>query len=461
MNINLSLSPATSIANKILVVIYKSSASLVPFDHREIDPPHDTPTEVTFEDVPPVVFIVNTYESTGYPVLGALLHSFIYDPTFSGVEIRLPLFIEMAAPYVGTNDYTNATLTGWVISNIERVSQGTQFFDIDIQLHAPVQDGWMLLATGDVFADHEKWVVFFAPNITVASPIYNSPKVINGTRIISVDTVLTEADQGTLIQLQGAGSFFTVTLPDLDLIDTFIPFFFNSNAGNHVNVSVKAKTGQFIEGQTEVLLGMKEVLWLINDTGGWVIVSTNLKYLEGVVVDDYLIGYNSILKTPSRLNMVFADGTLYDRSVYKRLFNAFNKLEASEKVSDADWLLETVDPTTGKPRNNKGKWSFGDGATTFRVPRIYAAGYFRAIDGTTRLPGDFKNETVGNHQHESNDYTGGGARFGTGGAYNGLGTFYGLLNGFAALVSNVYRTSTVPAGKTEPDNYGIYKSIFS
>ncbi len=460
MNINLTLSPATSIANKILVIIYKASAPNVVFDFRQIDPPHTAPVPVTFTDVPPVVFIVNTYESTGYPAIGSLLHSFIYDPTFSQVNIRLPLYIQMAAPFVGTPDYTNATLLGWTISSIERVPQGSQFFGVDLNLHAPDADGWILLAPGDVFAEGEKWVVFFAPNITVASPIYNSPKVINGTRIISADETLVEADQGTLIQLQGAGSFFTVTLPDLDLIDTFIPFFFNSNGGNHINVSVKAKDGQFIEGDSEVILGKKELLWIINDSGGWIIVATNLKYLEGVVVDDYLIGYNSIAKDPTRLNMVFADGTLYDRTIYKRLFNAYMKLEASEKVSDADWNLTTIDPATGKPRNNKGKWSDGDGTSTFRVPRIYSAGYLKAIDGLTEVPGDFKNETIGNHQHEGNDYGGTPSRFGIGGAYSDLGTFYSLLNGFAALVSNVYRTGTVPAGKTEPDHYGIYKQIF-
>lgn len=93
----------------------------------------------------------------------------------------------------------------------------------------------------------------------------------------------------------------------------------------------------------------------------------------------------------SLINAVFANGGLLDRDVYPRLWEWVQGAGADIIVTDENWNNVAL--------NNKGKFSYGDGSTTFRVPLLYTPGFFRGVDGSSRKAGSYEAEMVGAHNH--------------------------------------------------------------
>lgn len=486
MNLNFSISAATSITNKILCIIYKASAPNVEVAHQQFDAPHNAEQRVTFPDLEPVSYILNIYETTGYPTLGTLRFSDNIDPTFLGVSIKLTDLITMAG---GGTSYTDATWIGWAIDTIERKPQGTMYPGSDYNLKVG-GDGFDLAQPGDIFGTNEQWVVRFRPQIVTATPIYNSAKLVNSTRIIAVDETITSADANVGLLLKGSGSAFTITLPGVTSFDPFQTFILMSCGGSHINVSVQTVgADRFVwnifantAAPSVIHLGQSEALIIMNDpANGWIVLpgSSEACLRVGMVVDDSLMGVNSLGYTQKRLNAIFADGcnfggsgALLPRNVYRRLWAAVQAsgLAIAEGTAIGQWAYVGIDPANGKPSNNKGKYSTGDGTNTFRIPLYYSTGYLRGVaGGAGRLPGSYQIGDVAPHDHVMHGkgtFTGNAGqlylnhtdntRYSSGGG----DTFGGQLT-----VDTGMRTGTsdanslVPSVETTPPNFGIYKSI--
>lgn len=485
MNLNFSISSAPSISNKLLCIIYKASPGNVEVAHQQFDAPHNTEQRVTFPDLEPVSYILNIYETTGYPTLGTLRFSDNIDPTFLGVNIKLSEYITMAG---GGNDYTDASWVGWIVDSLERVPQGTQFVNIGYILHVG-GDGFTLAQVGDVFAAGEQWVARFAPQIVTATPIYNSAKIINSSRIITADTTLTADDAAKAILMQGAGGSFTATLPLISSLDPFQLFIFQSAGGNHINASVAVSGSDIfnfnmllgVAAATILHLGQSEELWIMNDpANGWIVLKSPDGMLKaGIIIDDYLMGLNSLTYTAHRVNSLFADGcnfagsgALLDRNVYRRLWAAVQASGSAiaEGTAPGQWACTSTNPATSKPYNFKGFFSTGDTVNTFRTPLLYNAGFLRAISGGAgRLPGSFQDMDVAAHDHVMHGkgiISGSGSNF----FLSNKATSYsgGGAHSFGAKINTPdtdVRTGTsdadslVPSVETTPTNYGIYKSI--
>lgn len=396
MNINLSISAAPSITDKLAVVIFLASSPSVIFDSQEFDPPHVSPRNITFADVNPETYIVNTYETTGLPALGTLRHSFIYDPTLIGAEIRLTEFLFMVG---GSDAYTNTDWIGWTIESIERVGLGTQFEEDSPDTTVPGsisirEDGFDLTQSGDTFGDNEKWVVRFYPKITTINPIFRSAKIIRSYRIIDSDTTLTDEDAGVGIRLKGASSHFIVTVPEITTLENALMYMFISDGGVHIGVTIQ-RTGTTdifdLQGsKTYIELVQGDRLWVGNDNenSAWIVSKEPAsQYRRGQIIDMYNKPVNAY-DAP----WIFADGVELDRTIYKGLFDYYSALPASAKVSKATWDLGET---------SKGKWHSGDGATTFGTPRLYSAGFLRSVDGTIRLPGDMQDSAMPAHRHHT------------------------------------------------------------
>ncbi len=485
MNLNFSISAATSITNKILVIIYKASAPNVEVAHREYNPPHNTEQRVTFPDLEPVSYILNIYETTGYPTLGTLRFSDNIDPTFLGVSIKLTDLITMTG---GGTSYTDATWVGWAIDTIERKPQGTMYPGSDYNLKVG-GDGFDLAQPGDAFGTNEQWIVRFRPQIVTATPIYNSAKVINSSRVITADTTIVAGDANVAQLMRGAGLAFTATLPLVADLDPFQTFVFMSCGGNHINASVQASgSDRFlwnifaaVSAPSVIHLGQSENLIITNDpVNGWLVLpgSSEAPLRVGMVIDDILMGNNSFGYTQKRLNTIFADGcnptgggTLLARNVYRRLWAAVQAsgLAIAEGTAINEWGYVGIDPLTGKASNNKGNYSVGDGTNTFRVPLYYSTGYLRAVSGASRLPGSYQIGDVAPHDHVMH---GKGTFTGDSGAlflnrtdntrYSGGGgdSFGGQLTVDTTLRTGTSDASSlVPSVETTPPNFGIYKSI--
>jgi hypothetical protein len=387
MDINLSISAATTITQKIAVRIYKSTAPTVVAAVQQFNPPHSSPRNIAFLNVDAEVYIVNIYETVGDPVTGTLRHSFIYDPSFQQAEVKSPEYLVFAA---GNTGYSDPTWAGWEIELVIRNAAGP--------LSAPTQIVWVLdgssqvigfelAQAGDTFAGGEQVVVTFVPKITTFSPIVVSTKFVTDSTIITSNTTLTASSAGKLMILQGATTNFTVKLPAISSTATYLMYVLASEGGTHISVNIEVDGGgniSYFGSRTSLILAQGERAMLIYTGTNYIV----LNEINGVLrVGDIIDQFD---KDSSVQGCIFADGTLLDRVVYKRLWNYVSQLDISMLVSEATWATGT---------SNHGKFSTGDGATTFRIPRLYSDGFLRGVDGTVRLAGSHQDDAVLDHQH--------------------------------------------------------------
>lgn len=450
MDINLTLSPAISITEKIAVRVYSAAAPSVVVDMQEFSAPHNTARNISFTNLDPGVYYVNTYSTPGDPVLGTLRHSFLYDPTFQSADIKATEFLKMTA---GTNQYTNSAWAGYDIDIVYRAAFGPLFPTDQITWVLDGSSkviGFQLSQIGDVFVTDEQITVSFRPKITTVSPVVTSSKFVTAEEIITDDVVLTSSQVGKLLRLQGVDAAFTVSLPAIGTIGAFSMFVLVSDGGSHTMVTLDIDGAGSINhfgNRTELHLAQGEKAWILYTGTDYVVLNDCPGPLRvGEIIDIYD-------KDDTVQGTIFADGTVFDRNEYRRLWDFVQQLDSSMLITDAAWLASTA---------QHGKFSSGDGVTTFRIPRLYTDGYARGVDGSTRLAGSHQDDKVLDHEHESTIGTLPTTLFGR-----------GLLN---RLIGNYGATSTNKTDLTGPpvdasgadnvkgsenltNNFGVYKLI--
>lgn len=388
MDINLSISAAPLITQKIAVRIFKASNPAVVVSVQEFNPPHSSPRNIVFTGLDPVVYIVNIYETPGDPVTGTLRHSFIYDPTFQQAEVKDPENLVFAG---GETFYEDATWAGFTPELIIRNSVGplAEPDQITWRLNGSGQIiGFNLAAVGDEFSAGERVAVSFVPKIVTYTPSVESAKFVTDTRVVTTSGAITASDAGKMVSVQGAGTSLALTLPAVGTTDTYLMYMIVSDGGNHVSVDITIDGG----GGDIVYFGNRSNLNLIQGERAWLLYN-GLQYIvineiQGVLrVGDIIHQYD---KDSTVQGAIFADGALLNRTQYKRLWQFVQQLDASLLITDATWTGSTAE---------HGKFSTGDGTTTFRIPRLYTDGFLRGVDGTARLAGAHQDDAVLNHQH--------------------------------------------------------------
>jgi hypothetical protein len=149
MDINLSISSATSIiSNYLVVAIYEETSPTVVVDFQSFAAPHTSSRNISFTGCNPVPHKVIIYENASAAVGGTIRHNFIYNPNFKNAQIREDLFI-LAGTTAGLSgtSYTDASLAGWTWS-LERRGVGTLQKDVDYSWDSGTNT-WQLLATSD------------------------------------------------------------------------------------------------------------------------------------------------------------------------------------------------------------------------------------------------------------------------------------------------------------------------
>lgn len=458
MDINLSISAAPLITQNIAIRIFKASAPAVIVAVQEFTPPHASPRNITFTGLDPVVFIVNIYETPGDPVTGTLRHSFIYDPTFQQAEVKDPENLEFAG---GETFYEDATWAGFTPELVIRNSQGplAEPDQITWRLNGSGQIiGFTLAAIGDEFSAGERVAVSFVPKIVTYTPSVESAKFVTDTRIITASGAITATDAGKMLLVQGATSSLALTLPAVGTTDTYLMYMITSEQGSHVSVDITVDGGgaviNYFGARTNLNLIQGERAWLLYTGTGYFVINE----IQGLLrVGDILHQYD---KDATVQGAIFANGALLDRTQYKRLWNFVQQLDASMLIDDATW--------TGSAAQHA-RFSTGDGATTFRIPRLYTDGFLRGVDGSTRLAAAHQDDAVLSHQHIAPSVGGdapGGGLIGYGKATDQPSDFTAQYTtagtNFRDLVSNPTDTDGTYIGNgTENlvNNVGVYLMI--
>lgn len=397
MQIQVSIQASLLDNSKFFVVaLYDSSAPSVLLESIAPSKPYGNPFQVTFtyNAQSSHLYIVKLWESVNSSPAGTVRTSCDVTPSKDQITIRGDEYLtaDITPGMVsGTDTYTDATLQGWVYS-IECIGMGTLYPDTSSNPTPDVTvniDGWTFL-NDRLFQPNEKFVQRFEPQVSVVSSAGDPSPLFSSGQIITADTSLITTDANQALFLQSASSSLTVTLPLLAVTGEYSFFYLYSQGGSHKNATILANgTDTILFNGTvgKIVLGQCETVIIFKANGVWNIASD----LQGLLNVGEII---QSCKTPL-VNKIWADGTLYNRADYPRLWDYASSLSSGSICSDAEW-----NTATGGVYLNKCKYSTGDGSTTFRVPLLIDM-LLRGVDGSVRFPLSYQVDALKDHRHST------------------------------------------------------------
>lgn len=426
--------------------------------------PYGNPFQVNIPGLTPnVTYVITLWESTTTSPAGTIRNATNVIPSQTTTTLRADDYLEVdATPGLvsGTSAYVNTSYAGWGYE-VEQVGVKVLYPQGAPNITDPdyAQDdtgGFHLINTGDTFPPNQKYVVRFLPQV---APIEASSQGIYSTgTIITAAIVLDATYLNQALKIKGAGSSVPITLMPLSSVSDYQCVYLFSAGGSHVSAPIICAGTDKIQRDTlasQLILNQNEQLRLFKADGFWNIDSLNWR---GDRVGELIYKY-----TNSEFSYVPANGALLSRTTYARLFAWLNSggVNSGSICSEAQWGHTTVVGGITY-HDNWGKWTMGDGSTTFRVPYLLKD-YIRPIDPANgRVPGDWQVLSVGSHFH----YNGIADDKAPGAAENAFvygqtttdmsGDATGQLNTGAA--GAIYQGLTGPAGGAEntPTNTSAY-----
>lgn len=438
--------------NTLVGAIYKNSAPSVLVASFPYPGPYTGQTQLhTFPGLLNVLYIYICYESPDGGPDGTIRNQFVVQPSNTAYQTRDDLYlIAGVSPNmaVGQPNYgPDPTLVGWNWG-LERVAQGTQQYGpqyvktvggVDTTQDDLNADGFRLTASGDAFAGEEDFVIHFLPQLTTTT-IPPATNIISDTVKVINNLPLGSDAIGKNYLVQGIPSYLQITLPALTSVGDNEPIYFNSCGGAHITCGIFANGADkinFFVNQTSfnsstpathIYLCQDETIAIYKwtdpatSTAMWQVLYMDSGYKK---VGEGLNGYSKL-----ELNTAILNGQLLSRTAYARLWEWVQTLEAGCLVSDTTWngnTSNTLDVNGTTYYLSKGKFSTGDGSTTFRLPDLTLYGYVKLTNG---LPGTFSVYTIATHTHTAHgigSIPGSGgpyyfARNGANAAYSGGGT---------------------------------------
>jgi hypothetical protein len=444
------------VGNSLVMAIYKATAPTVLVASFQLPGPYTGQTQLhSFTGLQNVVYNYVLYESPDGGADGTQRNAFSVQPNANAYNVRDPLtLLANTSPYFasGTNFYgPDPSLIGW---NWYPDIPGTGIFTYGVDYVKTVNgtpttqddttaNGYKYLATGYSIGDGEKSVIVFLPQLQATSTSV-SGTIVSLTTLLTSNTTLTNSAAGQAFLLQGGGPALSITLPGTLAMPDNEPIFINSAGGSHVNAGLLPQGGDVFEWYnnanslgsatraTVLYLGQCESIGIYK----WTYPDSTRKWLifqggEGMrMVGEIIYDYSLV-----PLNTVFANGQLLSRTAYARLW-AWVQAAGTNIIFDSFFnTTSTVNGVVYQPY--WGYFTYGDGSTTFRVPKLWASGYLRAKAGVAGsgnsgygYSGDFTPPSVLAHihtpMHGFGTISGGAgnlylARLGGGGRYSGGG----------------------------------------
>lgn len=412
MQINGTLYMSVAPEGNIRIKAFETTSLGAPVTTEDYDAPVANPLNFSLAVTNDIPHLVKIYDSPGDSD-GTLLADFTYDPKFSSVEIRAnKVYIggDDGAPVPGESSFSDADLDGltyWLERRGLGTMQPTDEWDyVD-------GGGFKLINENDEFQDGDVFTLHFYPKITTVTPSgATSTKFITDIAApITVDTTLGSDHYNKLLSLASATTKLVITLPAIDATPALTVFALTTNMGAQVNAVIQVTGTDSIfwnnTNRSAMYMGRNEQLMIMKGSDGWYILDSKGGY------DQVGRQFHADMVLPNTLER---NGALLDRAVYARLYNDYVKqLSAAMIVSEATW---STDATT-----NRGKYTLGDGSTTFRIPD--SRGLFirnldsaRGID-TGRAGGTYQDDMTGPHTHVTKNKGVGGIKDATRGG--GLG----------------------------------------
>lgn len=344
-----------------------------------VDPPPQTfPRNVFLAGVRPVPHLVQVYSSVDGVSLDTLLSDFLYDPSFSNVEIRPTLFLvtNRGLPYDPVDgDTFIGPIDGSVPGYEEIASWGDWWVEVRSKGGKIIEGAeYTKNGSNDGFTYPEAFysdviAICFPPKITTVSPIVNVQDLFAGYIKVTGTATMTADWLGHYVDLEFTGNSGSITLlPVADVPENKQLMLFNM-VGNQQQVTIKAAAGESIRwfdgNYPELYIGKTENLVLfkrtdtsdpLNPVAHWHVANQ----LEGMAKAGTSVPTQTgVLQPTIHPNQGVFDGQPIDLAVWPRV----------------RWFVKRLPPAIVLPlasRNagNVGFW-FYDGADLDSAANIY------------------------------------------------------------------------------------------
>lgn len=280
--------------------------------------------------------------------------------------------------------------------------------------------GFQLTTPGDILVEGEIFGLDIREYQNTTGAV--GSMALSGVKPVPVSTTLVASDVNKLIQIRSATTPLTLTLPKLEDIQENTIWPVETMIGNSFKCKIQTQNSQNIyfrnTSRTFMYIGPGESIEFFAGPDGWYVRNPVGNWGQvGDITPSYLGG----------LNKIICDGSLYDRASEPRLWE-FAQTLGGILVSDSIWQTASVsmsNPTRIIPYPFRGRFSTGNGSTTFRVPdlrnqalrSVKRAGGFSPLASSTdteryeNLVGTYQDDMVKVHAHKMfidniNSYTG-------------------------------------------------------
>lgn len=384
--------------NKLRYKAYESDSPLAEVANVTEDPPHTFPHPVTLNVPNPVVHIVKIF-STPDESTGTLISEFIYDPTYTNVEVRLPLQLIAGGPNEfdpapDSNELTIPFLTEW--PNLwypERRANGGTMADFE---YTRKEEGGLTLIGDDIFENGELIFIHFEPKITLSAPTFNYINLFTEIKVVTASVTLDSTYFRKLIEIAAIGTSITITLPLLENVPDNTLFVFETMMGNQKQSSIITQGGNAIKlrngNRNAVYLGECEYLWLIKGSDGFHV----LKVSDGVFRVGLYVDQDILMP-----NTGVADGSGLLKTEYPRVLDHVNNFPVGLLLTKAARDAGGIDLA--------GLWAI-DATTIYKPDRRGL--YRRSLPGNrgndtqrdaNTLPGVYRPDLLKSHFHYADD----------------------------------------------------------
>lgn len=261
MQINLTVfGTGTSLANNILrFIAYQTDSPTVPVETVNYPPPQVFPKSVTLTVPNPVPHFVKIF-STPDASPGTLLADFLYDPSYTSVEIRYAEQIVVGGigpydPAVGATQINIPDAVGWTYWFERRANGGTQ---ADGEYAVLPTGGVELVRPGDVFGDGEIMFIHFYPKITTATPTFNYLNLYTDIVPITSATALDGTYAGKLLEIIETTTNSLIAMPAVGTIPDMKIFSFSTYMGTQKQSKITGDFSYLNQPMSAVYIGSQE-----------------------------------------------------------------------------------------------------------------------------------------------------------------------------------------------------------
>lgn len=372
----------------IVIAIYDTSAPATVVAYQSFAMPSQ-PGNVTFGNLPNSTYRVIGYYNSTPTVGGATIINYITDKTTENMTPRDDM--ELVAGItsgmtVGATSYTDTSLAGWKY-DVERRGFGTLKSD---EVGFSPTGGWYLKNIGDSYGEGEIFILHFQPSVNIQAPGSTSMagQLFSATNVLTSTVTLDQTYMGSLNLVQGSSTSLTITLPASNTVGNNKLIAFVSEGGSHKNVKLAFQGGDKLmylsTALDSIYLCQGEHIWLFYDGSNWQVAQSS----EGVKQVGELFYSAAIESSHPYKNCLLFNGEYgdtnqswtnsnftpiyYNRADYPRLWDwIVNKLQTAQSVDEGTAVGQWgYADNSSEIYPNKGKFSKGNGTTTFRLPRM-------------------------------------------------------------------------------------------